>query len=130
MNSFLAITYAFMLAYCPEYGLGINKEAEVYREATHVSFQLGVELFDCVSLYGGEETYQIVNRNIFDWLPFTQAYWVGAEYHKTFNERISLKTGIKHRCQHPLNVCNTQLSHFDHSYTKLYIGVEGKIDIF
>lgn len=130
MNNFLAITYAFMLAYCPEYGVSIDNNTEAYREATHTSFQLGVEVFDCVHIYCGEETYQLPNGSIFSWKPFTQAYWLGAEYRKSFNGKVKLSTGIRHKCQHPLNPCNGQLSHFDQSNTELYVGIEGKVDIF
>lgn len=130
MNNFLAITYAFMLAYCPCYNVGVEREKEVYKDSTHAVFQIGVELFNCVDLYAGEETYQVPYENVFKWLPFTQSYWLGVEWHKTFNEKLELYTGIKHKCQHSVNAWNLQLSNFNQAYTELYIGIKGKVDIF
>lgn len=130
MNGFLAITYAFMLAYCPYYNVAIGQTEEKYNNPTYASIQIGVELFDCVNLYASEETYQVSNIGIVSWLPYTQSYWVGIEYHKKFNDKLTLKTGYKHMCQHPTNCWETQLSNYNISYSQLYVGIEGKVDIF
>ena len=130
MNNILAITYAFVLAYCPYHNMEVGNVKEKHSNATYVSVQLGIELFECVSFYATEETFQVSNEGIVNWNPYSQSYWVGVEYHKKFNNKLIVKTGYKHMCQHPLNDWKTQLSNYNISYSQLYIGIEGKIDIF
>lgn len=136
MNGFLAITYAFMLAYCPCYNVGTGYESytgcadEMNSNLTYASFQLGIKLFNCLDIYAGEETYQKKDGTIFNWKPLTQAYLIGAEYTKEINEKFILKTGIRHACQHPVDSWGEQESVYNMAYTKIYVAVEGKIDIF
>ena len=130
MNNILAITYAFMLAVCPDYNTGLKGKHEVIDDSTHVQFQLGLELYDSVHIYAGEETYQKEYDGLFSWFPYTQAYWIGAEYEKEFNEALTLKAGIYHRCQHPLNCWKKQKSTFNSAETSIYLCAEGKIKVF
>ena len=130
MSNVLAVTYAFMLAFCPMHDIGIADKSENYNNPTHASFQIGLEAFDCLDLYAGEETYQVMDANIFSWNPYTQSYWLGIEYHKAFNDRLKLHAGVMHKCQHPVDCWNKQKSSYNMAVTELYITVEGKIRVF
>lgn len=130
MNSFLAITYAFMLSYCPYHNIGLNKVQEYHQDPTHASFQLGIDLFDCVNVYAGEDTFQVMNGNVLSWKPYSQSYWLGLEYHKSFSDALNLSVGVTHKCQHSLDAWGEKISGYDFAITELYIGVEGKFDIF
>lgn len=130
MNNFLAITYAFMLGFCPYDDVGTNETVECFKNATHVQFELGIDAFECVKVYAGEETFQTMNENLFSWFPYTQSYFVGMEFHKELGEKLSIAGGVKHNCQHPLNSWSKQHSTFNSSRTELYLKVSGKINIF
>jgi hypothetical protein len=130
MNNFLAITYAFILAYCPCDNYGIGMTQETYRNSTHVRFEVGLQIIDHINLYAGEETLQVSDKHIFDWLPYTQSYYVGMEYEHKFTEGLNLKAGIRHKCQHPVDGWGCQLSQFNHAITEVYLGVSGKINVF
>lgn len=130
MNGFLAITYAFMLSCCPAHDMGVNKSWEHYENPTHASFQLGLDLFDCVEVYTGEETFQVMNNGILNWCPYSQSYWLGLEYHKSFSDSLNLKVGVSHKCQHPVDAWQEQRSNYNFDITELYIGVEGKFNVF
>ena len=130
MNNFLAITYAFMLGFCPYDQVGVKKNSEHFYDATHVQFELGVDILDCVKVYGGEETFQTMCGSLFSWSPYTQNYFVGAEFHKDFSEKLALRAGVKHNCQHPCEAWGEQNSTFNSARTELYLGVSGKIEIF
>ena len=130
MNNFLAITYAFMLGFCPIDSAGTNGTVEYFNNATHVQFELGVDILDCVKLYAGEETLQTMHNSLFSWNPYTQSYFVGMEYRKNFGEAFSLCTGIKHNCQHPCESWGKQNSTFNCSRTEIYLGVSGKTYVF
>ena len=95
-----------------------------------VQFELGVDILDCVKLYAGEETFQIMGGSLFNWLPYTQSYFVGAEFHKEFSEKLNLMAGVRHKCQHPCEAWNKQKSNFNSTRTEIYVGVSGKINIF
>lgn len=128
--NFLAITYAFMLGFCPHEEVGVNKTMERFVNATHVQFELGVDILDRVKLYAGEETLQIPNDSIFNWCPYTQNYFAGIEYHKDFGEKLALRAGIKHNCQHPCDAWGKQKSTFNSARTEVYVGVSGIVNIF
>jgi hypothetical protein len=130
MNNFLAVTYAFMLGFCPVDQIGTNETFESYENASHTQFELGVDLFNAVHIYGGEETFQRAKGSLFNWYPYTQSYWIGAEYHKTFNEKFSLTAGVNHKCQHPVDTWEEHASTFNGSRTEIYLKVSGKIEIF
>jgi hypothetical protein len=130
MNSLLAITYAFMISCCPYHNIGYGEEVEEHTQPTHVVYQLGVDVCDCLEFYTGEETYQVQEGSLFTWLPYSQSYWLGVEYHKEFGDELELSAGIKHKCQHPTYCCGRQESKFDYACTELYVGVKGKFDIF
>lgn len=128
--NFLAITYAFMLGFCPIDSFGTDGTVECFNDTTHVQFELGVDVLDCVKIYAGEETFQTMNGSLFSWCPYTQSYFVGMEYHKDFGENLALSTGIRHDCQHPCDAWGKQKSTFNSAKTELYLGVSGKIKIF
>lgn len=130
MNNLLAITYAFMLGFCPYDEVGFNKTFERFDNATHVQFELGVDVIDCVKFYAGEETLQTKCSSIFDWFPYTQSYFVGMEYHKDLGEKLTLRAGVKHNCQHPCKAWGEQNSKFNSARTEIYLGVSGKVEIF
>lgn len=130
MNNFLAITYAFMLGFCPYDQVGVKENSEHFYNATHVQFELGIDILECVKVYAGEETLQTMHDSLFNWTPYTQNYFVGAEFHKDFGEKLTLKAGVKHSCQHPCEAWREQKSTFNSARTEIYIGVSGKINIF
>ena len=130
MNSLLAITYAFFISYCPYHAIGMGKNADYYRSPTHVEFELGATLFDCVNVYAGEETFQVSDGTILSWLPYSQSYWLGLEYEKSFNDVLIVNAGVKHKCQHPMNCADRQLSNYNSAVTELYIKLSGKIPLF
>ena len=129
MNNFLAITYAFMLGFCPYDEVGINETVEHFDNPTHVQFELGINVLDCVKLYAGEETLQVAD-SLFNWIPYTQSYFVGVEYHKDFSEKLALSAGVRHNCQHPCKAWDKQNSTFNSARTEIYLGVSGKVNIF
>lgn len=130
MNSLLAITYAFMLGFCPIDSVGTNGTVECFNDATHVQFELGVDIFDCVKLYAGEETLQTPCGSLFNWFPYTQSYFVSAEFHKDFSEKLNLSLGIRHNCQHPCEAWEEQKSTFNCARTEIYLKFSGKVNIF
>lgn len=130
MNSLLAITYAFILSCCPFYSTGMEGIKEEHIDSTRAYFQIGIELFDSLDLYAGEDTYQVQNGDITNWKPFTQSYWLGVEYHKTFCDELGIKAGLRHKCRHPVTIWEEQTSSLNSAVTELYIGIEGKVSIF
>ena len=130
MNTILAITYSFFLSYIPVHSVSLGTNKEVYENSTHVEFSLGVDVFDIVHVYCGEETYQVPCDSIFDFYPYRQSYLIGIEGHKKFNDSFKIKGGIKHKCTHPLNCWNKQYSNLNESKTEIYIDVSGKLNIF
>ena len=130
MNNFLAVTYAFMLGFCPYDEVGVNGSVERFNNASHVQFELGVDVLDCVKFYAGEETLQTMEGGLFNWFPYTQSYFVGMEYHKDFGEKLTLRAGMKHNCQHPCEAWGEQNSTFNSARTEIYLGVSGKINIY
>ena len=119
-----------MLSFCPYDAVGFNETFECFDNATHVQFELGVDILDRVKLYAGEETFQVKDGNITNWFPYSQSYWLGAEYHKDFDEKLTLKAGVRHNCQHPCEAWGEQKSTFNSARTELYVGFSGKVNIF
>lgn len=129
MNTILAVTYAFMLGFMPCDWTGTPDNRIIHKNATHVKYEIGLDLFDCVHLYTGEDTKQ-TPVTLFNWYPYTQKYYVGAEYHKTFNEAFTLKAGVRHECNHPVSCWGAQTDKYNDSATEFYIGFYGKVDIW
>lgn len=130
--NFLAITYSFMLAWspvcCPQ---SFGQEPVRYENSTRVEYQLGVDLLDMLHIYTGESTRQFPDDgDLTNWVPFQQTYWVGAELHHEFNEKVNLHLGVRHECSHPVDSWNFQSSDINSSYTDIYLGVSGKFDLF
>lgn len=136
MNTFLAITYSFFLSWVPMQTLGASNPvldksiSEHYFNATHVEFQLGLDLFNAVHLYTGEGTYQVPDHSFWNWEPYRQIYWLGIEYYHEFNDSLNLKAGVNHRCSHPVSCWSTPLSVMNDSATEVYIEVSGKLPLF
>lgn len=130
MNTFLAITYSFLLSFCPQDEIGLGRVSINPKNATRVQYELGLDLFDCVRIYTGEETLQCPKGNIFNWYPYTNAYFLGLEYHHEFDEKLNLSAGVSHRCQHPVYTWGVQNSDFNSARTEIYINISGKLDIF
>lgn len=130
MNTFLAITYSFLLSFCPYDSVGFSTASIRQENATRVEFELGLDLFGMVRLYTGEETMQVADPNIFDWFPYSQAYFIGAEYHHEFDEKLCLSAGVSHRCQHPISAWGKRKTLFNSTRTEIYIKISGKLDIF
>ena len=130
MNNILAITYAFLLGFCPYDTVSTNGNIERFDNATHVQFELGVDVLNCIKLYAGEDTFQIPSGSLFNWYPYTQNYFLGAELHKDFGEKLNLSLGVKHNCQHACESWGVQKSTFNCARTEIYLGVSGKIHIF
>ena len=129
MNSILAITYAFFLSYVPLHNIGFNEcDIETYKNATHVEFSLGLDIKNVFHIYCGEETYQIP-ATFFSYCPYRQSYLIGAEVHYEFNDEFKIKSGIKHKCTHPLNCWDNQFSKNNEANTEIYINISGKLDI-
>ena len=129
MNTLLALTYSFLLATMPSDNVGLKGEREAHRNATQVTYELGLKIADTVHLYTGEETKQTMAEGIFNWLPYQQTYYLGAEYCHSFSQRFELKAGVKHECSHPANCWDVQESTFDSAYTQWYIKLSGEIPL-
>lgn len=129
MNTLLALTYCFMLACTPYENIGLGETQESYEKATHVQYELGLDIAEHFHLYTGEETKQVPVGSLFNWRPYTQAYYVGAEAHYDFSEALKLKAGVVHRCEHPTASWGEKLSSYDRAYTEFYLNVSGKIKL-
>ena len=46
MNTFLALTYSFMLAFSPRDSIGYGEASEVYNNSSRVKYELGLEVKD------------------------------------------------------------------------------------
>ena len=130
MNSILAVTYSFFLSFIPLHDISVGNAVEKYQNATKTELEIGLDLFDCVHFYAGEGTWQVPDRNIFNWQPYTQRYYLGVEYHKDINEKLQIKVGLMHSCQHAVESWQVKLSEFNEAYTQLYVGFKGKVNLF
>lgn len=129
MNTFLALTYSFMLGFMPLDEFTSTKGTVVMNNATHVSYELGLDVLECVHLFTGEETWQVPEGSA-NWRPYRQKYFLGAEYYKEFNEALNLKVGIRHDCAHPIAPWNKSYVSSDMSATEMYVRIEGKFDLW
>lgn len=128
MKSLLTIYYLFTVAFLPRQELMTDK-IERYDNTTHVEFELGVDVYNMVRVFAGEETFQMP-ESIVEYTPYRQAYWVGLEYHKEFNDKLNLEFGIQHKCTHPVNSWKEQLSKDNETFTEVYLTLSGKIGVF
>lgn len=129
MNTILALTYSFMLGFMPFDEFTSTRGTVDMYNATHVSYELGMDIFECVHLFTGEETWQTAESSI-NWCPYRQKYFLGAEYHKEFNEALNLKIGIRHDCAHPIAPWNKSYISSDMSATEMYVKIEGRFDLW
>ena len=134
MNTILAITYSFFLSYMPVHDITTSTSKfptglEKFKNTTHVEFTLGIDVFDIVHIYCGEETYQ-KPITFFDYCPYRQSYLIGIEGHKEFNDSFKIKGGIRHKGVHPVNCWGKQLSTSNEASTEIYIDISGKFNLF
>lgn len=128
--SFLAITYSFFLSYMPYHNYSVDQnKVQRYTNATRVGYELGADLFDCVHFYTGENTNQYPVK-FTSWCPYTQEYYLGMEYHKTFKEQLGIKIGIQHRCIHPVVSWGGASNDYNSGVTSVYLNVEGRLPVF
>lgn len=128
MKSWLVITYFFAFAFLPKQEL-TSATPEVYDNSTHVEFELSADVYNMIRIFGGEETYQMPEDDL-SFTPYRQAYWIGLEYHKEFKDSLSLRFGIQHKCTHPVNCWERQLSKNNEDFTEIYVSLSGKVTIF
>lgn len=138
MNSFLAITYAFSLAFMPYYDISAcqktadDSDAVKFENLTWVEYELGLDICNTFRLYTGETTKQIPDGGLYgvtSWFPVQQAYYLGGELHHSF-KYCDLKIGVKHECTHPVQCWDERKTHVNEAYTKIYVGASGRVDFF
>ena len=129
----LAILYSFTFAFMPidDYGLidNNNQICREFKNANYVDFSLGVELFDCLSFYGGEKSKQ-VPYGILNFKPYYQEYYLGLEYNKKFSDALNLQAGIIRECNHGLTVWGKNDFNVDNGRFEIYVNVHGKFNVF
>lgn len=130
MNTFLALTYSFMLAFSPRDSIGYGEASEVCNNSSHVKYELGLEVKDIFHVYTGEETWQVKDGSVFNWFPYQQTYYVGVEGYKEFSKSCKLTAGIKHTCIHPVTCWEEQKSFLNRSNTEYYISMQGTLPLF
>lgn len=130
-STILALTYAFTLSFVPLHhvGTGVKGSTEHYYNATYANYELGLEALDMFAIYTGESTRQIPCETMFAWQPYNQTYYLGAEIHKEFNQGLFVALGVKHLCSHPIDCWTDQPSSHNESYTEIYLGLSGKLDL-
>ena len=128
MKDLLVIYYLFAFAFLPKQEL-TSKQTEVYNNTTHIEFELSADVYNMIRVFGGEETYQLPEKNL-SFNPYRQAYWIGLEYHKEFNNSLSLRFGVQHKCTHPVNSWEKQLSKNNEDFTEIYVSLSGRVKVF
>ena len=130
MPSFLAITYSFFLSYMPYHHYAVDQnKIQRYTNATRVGYEIGADLFDCVHLYTGGNTNQYPVK-FTSLCPYTQEYYLGMEYHKTFKEQLGIEVGIQHRCIPPVISWGKASNDYNSTVTSRYVSVEGRLPVF
>ena len=128
--SFLAITYSFFLSYMPYYNYAVDQnKVQRHTNSTRVGYDLRADLFDCVHLYTGENANQYPVK-FTSWCPYTQEYYLGAEYPKTFKKQLGITVGVQHRCIHPVVSWGVTSNEYNSGVTSAYLSVEGRIPVF
>lgn len=129
VNSLLAITYSFTLGYLPSHDTTQLTGYKKHYNGTEVQFELGADLLDHFLVYAGEQTYQTPDKSLFDWEPYQQTYYLGAEFHWEFEEKLNLKLGVKHSCTHPIDCWSKNNESRNEALTELYFGISGRIKL-
>lgn len=133
MKSLFALVYLFSASFLPLEQNGITNNDVLYMQnkekATAVEFQLGLDICDIVTVYGGERTKQTMN-NIVSYSVYSQQYYCGIEAHYSF-DKITLKGGMFRQCTHGLKPWNIRYENIvDSASFELYVKAEGKIPLF
>lgn len=129
MRTFLAIVYMFSASFLPMDEYGLKGQKQIVYDSTQVNFELGLEIFDLITIYGGESTKQIKEKDL-NFNPYYQNYYCGLDAHYTFNDALKLSAGLYRCCSHPLYTWNNNSGYFDEAQFKIYLQAEGKIKIF
>lgn len=133
MKSILALVYLFNVSWLPFSSYGMNTEKGYYtmnyENPTSVNFQLGLEVMDLVTVYGGEKTNQLyMGQMSFD--SFEQQYYCGIDVHYSFSEALNLSAGLYRQCTHPVQPWEKSSGCFDTCSLDIYLQVSGKIKLF
>ena len=84
MSSIIALIYMFNVAWMPFDQIGMYNDTvkiqQLIDNNTSVSFKLGLELFDIVTVHGGEYTEQQVAGKL-NFCPSEQQYYCGIDIH-------------------------------------------------
>lgn len=129
MSNFLAIVYAFGLSYMPMNNVGYNDKIFNYENSTRIEFELGLQFFNMFTLYGGENTEQVPDGNVFNWMPYNQEYYVGLKFEKSIKS-MNVLLDMKRSCSHPINCWGETKGTVNKSRFEITFKVSGKIDIF
>lgn len=130
----LALVYMFELAFLPFDNYGMHTEnnsiTRLTDNACAVNFMLGADIYNLVTVYGGEGTRQ-VESDTFSFNPYRQQYYIGADIHYEIGgARFDLD--IFRECSHTIDgwgdidskVCA------DDAMLKISLSVSGKCDLF
>ena len=120
MSSIIALIYMFNVTWMPFDQIGMYNDTvkinQLIDNNTSVSFKLGLELFDIVTVYGGEST--------------EQQYYCGIDIHYAFKEEFKVSAGVYRECMHPVKAWREQVTAVDTASLELYLKIEGKIKLF
>lgn len=129
MKSLLALVYLFSASWIPFSDYGMKDFTVSYKDTTSVNFELGLELYDFVKVYGGEKTYQSKEKDL-SFSVYEQQYYCGIDCHYAFSESMKLSAGLYRQCTHPLNAWDEPYGCNDSASLDVYIQLEGKIKLF
>ena len=133
MSSIIALIYMFNVTWMPFDQIGIyNDTVKIYQTIdnnTSVNFKLGLELFDIVTVYGGEYTEQQSSGKL-NFCPSEQLYYCGIDIHYSFKEEFKVSAGVYRECMHPVKAWREQVTSVDTASLELYLKIEGRIKLF
>ena len=133
MSSIIALIYMFNVAWMPFDQIGMYNDTVKIQQSidnnTSVSFKLGLELFDIVTVYGGESTEQQAVGKL-NFCPSEQQYYCGIDIHYVFKEEFKVSAGVYRECMHPVKAWREQVTSVDTASLELYLKIEGKIKLF
>ena len=133
MSSIIALIYMFNVTWMPFDQIGIYNDTvkieQFIDNNTSVNFKLGLELFDIVTVYGGESTEQQAVGKL-NFCPSEQQYYCGIDIHYAFKEEFKVSAGVYRECTHPVKAWREQVTSVDTASLELYLKIEGKIKLF
>lgn len=128
MPTFLAVVYMFGASYLPFDSKGMEGIIQNKQETTQVEFMLGIDLFDCFTVYGGERTRQEM-VSAFNFFPYEQKYYCGATLHVDFYDAMKVEAGILRSCSHPTHCWGREKGAFDSAELEISFTVSGRIKV-